>query len=123
MRRSHIRSQTASVRLSRDQNTAMPRWYAFWSGLALVWGRLESRPAYVFILLSLVFGSAISVVVPPLRGPDEIAHFLRIYSYASGGFHPSPEAMVGRGTLWPKQRTGPSVRRDNEGVPAPKRHT
>src|SRR6266511_3098601 len=91
MRRSHIRSQTASVRLSRDQNTAMPRWYAFWSGLALVWGRLESRPAYVFILLSLVFGSAISVVVPPLRGPDEIAHFLRIYSYASGGLLPVTE--------------------------------
>ena len=91
MRRSHIRSQTASVRLSRDQNTAMPRWYAFWSGLALVWGRLESRPAYVFILLSLVFGSAISVVVPPLRGPDEIAHFLRIYSYTRGGLLPVTE--------------------------------
>ncbi len=91
MRRSHIRSQTASVRLSRDQNTAMPRWYAFWSGLALVWSRLESRPAYVFILLSLVFGSAISVVVPPLRGPDEIAHFLRIYSYTRGGLLPVTE--------------------------------
>src|SRR6266581_4747709 len=91
MRRSHIRSQTASVPLSRDQNTAMPRWYAFWSGLALVWSRLESRPAYVFILLSLVVGSAISVVVPPLRGPDEIAHFLRIYSYARGELLPAAE--------------------------------
>src|SRR6266498_4827528 len=91
MRRSHIRSHTATVRLPRDQNTETPRWYAFWSGLALVWSRLESRPAFVFVLLSLVFGSAISVIVPPLRGPDEIAHFLRIYSYTCGGLLPVTE--------------------------------
>ena len=88
MRRSDIRSQTASIRLSRDQNTGMPRRYVFWSRLALVWSRLESRPALVFVLLSLAFGSAISIVVPPLRGPDEIAHFLRIYSYTQGGLFP-----------------------------------
>src|SRR6266498_5447314 len=91
MRRSHIRSQTASVRLSRDQNTETPRWYVFWSGLSLVWSRLESRPAFVFVFLSLAFGSAISVVVPPLRGPDEIAHLLRIYSYTRGGLLPATE--------------------------------
>src|SRR5260370_16816544 len=88
MRRSDIRSQTASIRLSRDQNTGMPRRYVFWNRLALVWSRLESRPALVFVLLSLAFGSAISVAVPPLRGPDEIAHFLPIYSYARGGLLP-----------------------------------
>src|SRR6266487_1943698 len=91
MRRSHIRSQTASVRLSRDQTAEAPRWYVSWSGLALAWSRLESRPASVFVLLSLVFGSAISVVVPPLRGPDEIAHFLRIYSYTRGEVLPATE--------------------------------
>src|SRR6266496_5418824 len=91
MRRSDIRSQTASIRLSRDQNTGMPRRYVFWSRLALVWSRLESRPALVFVLLSLAFGSAISIVVPPLRGPDEIAHFLRIYSYTRGELLPITE--------------------------------
>src|SRR5438309_8359361 len=91
MRRSDIRSRTASVRLLPDQNTETPRWYVFWSGLSLVWSWLESRPAFVFILLSFVFGSAISVVVPPLRGPDEIAHFLRIYSYTRGGLLPAAE--------------------------------
>ncbi len=91
MRKNDIRSQTASVRLSRDQNTETPRWYVFWSGLSLVWSRLESRPAFVFVLLSLAFGSAISVVVPPLRGPDEIAHFLRIYSYTRGELLPTTE--------------------------------
>jgi predicted membrane protein DUF2142 len=91
MRRSHIRAQTVSVRLSRDRNTETPRWYVFWSGLALVWSRLESRPAFVFIVFSFAFGSAISVVVPPLRGPDEIAHFLRIYSYTRGVFLPTTE--------------------------------
>ena len=91
MRRSDIRSRTASVRLLPDQNTETPRWYVFWSGLSRVWSWLESRPAFVFILLSFVFGSAISVVVPPLRGPDEIAHFLRIYSYTRGGLLPAAE--------------------------------
>jgi hypothetical protein len=42
------------------------------------------HPVTLFVLLSLTFGSAIAFVVPPLRGPDEIAHFLRIHSYARG---------------------------------------
>ena len=91
MRRSDIRSRTASVGLLPDQNTETPRWYVFWSGLSLVWSRLESRPGFVFVLLSFAFGSAISVVVPPLRGPDEIAHFLRIYSYTRGELLPAAE--------------------------------
>src|SRR6266487_3628764 len=91
MRRSHIRSQTASVRLSRDQTAETAKWYAFRSRLSLVWSRVESRPALAFVLLSLAFGAAIGVVVPPLRGPDEIAHFLRIYSYARGGLLPVTE--------------------------------
>jgi hypothetical protein len=42
------------------------------------------RPASIFVLLSLTFGSIIIFANPALRGPDEIAHFLRIYSYARG---------------------------------------
>jgi hypothetical protein len=91
MRGSDIRSRIASVQLSRDQSTETPRWYVFWSGLSLFWSRIESRPVFVFFLLSCAFGSAISVVVPPLRGPDEISHFLRIYSYARGGLLPVTE--------------------------------
>src|SRR5213083_835301 len=91
MRRNGIRAQTASFRLSRDENTEMPRGHVFWSRLSRVLSCLESRPALAFILLSFAFGSAISVVVPPLRGPDEIAHFLRIYSYARGGLLPVTE--------------------------------
>jgi hypothetical protein len=91
MLRSNIRSRAAAVRLSRDQSTETPRWDVFRSGLSLIWSRLESRPASVFVLLSFAFGLAISVVVPPLRGPDEIAHFLRIYSYARGALLPAAE--------------------------------
>jgi len=91
MRRSDIGSRSASVRLLPDQSRETPRWSEFWKGLSLVWSRLESRPAVVFVLLSFAFGSAISVVVPPLRGPDEIAHFLRIYSYTRGGLLPAAE--------------------------------
>src|SRR5438067_7464361 len=91
MDKSDVRAQTASVRVSQQQRTEMLRCNVVWRALSLVWSRLESRPAFVFILLSFVFGSAISVVVPPLRGPDEIAHFLRIYSYTRGGLLPAAE--------------------------------
>jgi len=33
------------------------------------------RPASIFMFLSLAFGSIIIFANPPLRGPDEIAHF------------------------------------------------
>src|SRR5262245_2740850 len=91
MRKSNIREQTASVRLSRDEYAEAPRWYVFWSRLSLVLNHLETRPAFVLILFSFVFGSAISIIVPPLRGPDEIAHFLRIYSYTRGDLLPLTE--------------------------------
>jgi predicted membrane protein DUF2142 len=48
-------------------------------------------PAVVFALLSLVFGSALIAVNPPLRGPDEISHFLRIHSYSRGEILPTIE--------------------------------
>jgi hypothetical protein len=96
MRRSDIGSRIALVRLLRDQNTATPRWSEFWKGLSPVWSRLESRPAVVFVLLSFAFGWAVSVVVPPLRGPDEIAHFLRIYATHAGAFYPPHRSTVAR---------------------------
>ena len=68
-----------------------------WSWLSLIWSRLESQPAFVFVLLSFAFGSAISVVVPPLRGPDEISHFLRIYSYTRGSLLPVTEVEGRKG--------------------------
>jgi uncharacterized membrane protein len=97
MNRSDIRAQTASLRLSQDQDPEAPRRYLSWSGFSLVWSRLESRAVIIFVLLSFAFGSAISVVVPPLRGPDEIAHFLRIYSYARGGLLPVTEVNGRKG--------------------------
>jgi hypothetical protein len=91
MPESDIGSRTASVELLRSRNGKRRLWYEFWWGLSLLWSRLGARPAFVFILLSFAFGAAISVVVPPLRGPDEIAHFLRIYSYTRGSFLPPAE--------------------------------
>src|SRR5438046_10080549 len=61
------------------------------SALSRIGRRFGSWPAIVFALLSLFFGSAIIVVNPPLRGPDEISHFLRIYSYARGELLPVTE--------------------------------
>jgi hypothetical protein len=56
-----------------------------------VWMKIRIHPTSFFVLLSLVFGIATALVVPPLRGPDEIAHFLRVYSYARGELLPSAE--------------------------------
>jgi hypothetical protein len=61
------------------------------SALSGIGRRFGSWPALVFALLSLSFGSAIIVVNPPLRGPDEISHFLRIYSYTRGELLPVTE--------------------------------
>jgi hypothetical protein len=46
-----------------------------------------------------VFGSIIIVANPPLRGPDEIAHFLRIYSYARGEVLPVTEINGRKGIV------------------------
>jgi hypothetical protein len=62
-----------------------------------IWTRIGSRPATVFSLLSLTFGSIIILANPPLRGPDEIAHFLRIYSYARGELLPATEINARKG--------------------------
>src|SRR6202171_3606908 len=69
-------------RASADKPDAAP------SALSRIGRRFGSWPAIVFALLSLFFGAAIIVVNPPLRGPDEISHFLRIYSYTRGQLLP-----------------------------------
>jgi Predicted membrane protein (DUF2142) len=63
--------------------------------LSLVWSRVCFRPATFFMLVSLAFGSLVVFATPPLRGPDEIAHFLRIYAYARGEVLP-PTQVDGR---------------------------
>src|ERR1700704_1531021 len=69
------------------------------SALSRIGRRFGSWPAIFFALLSFSFGSAIIVVNPPLRGPDEIAHFLRIYSYARGELLPAVEIDGRKGIL------------------------
>ena len=72
-------------------------WRAFAAAFLQLWGAIEARPASVFIVLSLVFGVGISLVVPPLRGPDEISHFLRIHSYARNALLPTVEVEGRKG--------------------------
>src|ERR1700737_2870345 len=59
-------------------------------------GRAQARirafladPLAVFVLLSALFGLATLIVHPPLRGPDEAAHFLRAYGITTGDIRPS----------------------------------
>src|SRR5215210_2393526 len=53
-------------------------------------------PAVVFSLLSILFGAAVAIITPPLRGPDESAHFLRAYGIARGDIVPSIRDQEGR---------------------------
>jgi uncharacterized membrane protein len=53
-------------------------------------------PVLIFSLLSILFGVAISIITPPLRGPDESAHFLRAYGIARGDIVPSIRDPEGR---------------------------
>jgi hypothetical protein len=69
------------------------------SALSRIGRRFGDWPTIVFALLSLFFGSAIIVVNPPLRGPDEISHFLRIYSYSRGELLPITEVNGHKGVF------------------------
>src|SRR6266568_7784177 len=83
--RSDVKPGTSSIRLLRTSMITSTS----------AWLQIGAHPTTIFVLLSLVFGVAIAWVVPPLRGPDEIAHFLRIHSYARGELLP-PAAVDGR---------------------------
>ena len=64
--------------------------------------RVSLRPTPAFIVLSLLFGTLIILATPPLRGPDETAHFLRAYGAAQGDIVPSLRDAQGRkGVLLP----------------------
>jgi uncharacterized membrane protein len=45
----------------------------------------------MFLLLSALFGSLALVLTPPLRGPDELPHFLRAYGLTQGEIVPDAE--------------------------------
>jgi uncharacterized membrane protein len=58
------------------------------------------RPAVAFVLLSGFFGSLAVIATPPLRGPDEAAHFLRAYGISRGEIIPSEVDEKGRKGIW-----------------------
>jgi uncharacterized membrane protein len=79
-----------------SRNSAAAAW------VSLDLPRIAAYPVAVFVLLSAIFGTAIIAVAPPLRGPDETAHFLRAYGIAQGDIVPSTQDGAGRkGILLP----------------------
>jgi uncharacterized membrane protein len=91
MRHIDVRTEAASVCVSRTATTAASLFETSRKALFLIWARIGLHPATAFVFLSLAFGSLVAIVIPPLRGPDEISHFLRIYSYARGELLPAAE--------------------------------
>jgi hypothetical protein len=64
--------------------------------------RLVHQPVTVFVLLATLFGFAAVFAIPPLRGADEPAHFLRAYGITQGEVVPSLQDAQGRkGVLLP----------------------
>jgi uncharacterized membrane protein len=56
----------------------------------------RSDSVRAFAAVSLLFGTLIILATPPLRGPDETAHFLRAYGVALGDIVPSSRDAEGR---------------------------
>jgi hypothetical protein len=79
------------------QSTPVQQFEAAPNALLRLGTRIGSWPIAVFVVFSLAFGSIIIFVNPPLRGPDEISHFLRIHSYARGHLLPPAEVDDRRG--------------------------
>ena len=97
MRPTDGHAEAAAVAVSRTNAIS---WLGDWpNALSRIRTRIAFRPTTTFIFLSLIFGSLVIFVVPPLRGPDEISHFLRIYSYARGELLPSVKVDGRRGTF------------------------
>lgn len=57
--------------------------------------RIAERPAVVLVVLSVLFGLLTVALNPPLRGPDERAHFLRAWGLAQGDIVPT-DSVDGR---------------------------
>ena len=84
MRPVDVHAKAVSVRVSQTPTIETSTLERSRNALSQIWARVGLHPASIFVLLSLAFGSVVSLVTPPLRGPDEISHFLRIYAYARG---------------------------------------
>jgi uncharacterized membrane protein len=57
---------------------------------------LSGHAAATLLVLSGIFGVALVLLTPPLRGMDETAHFLRAYGIGQGDFVPATTDSMGR---------------------------
>jgi len=71
-----------------------------WARASLL--RIARHPARFFTIASTALGLLLIAAAPPLRGPDETAHFLRAYGLGAGDIIPSMSDAQGRkGVLLP----------------------
>src|SRR5262249_35189062 len=84
------RSEEAPCRLRVREHRGMTSW------VAMTAVRLERKLPLVFLAASVCVGLLAIAVNPPLRGPDEAAHFMRAYAIAHGEFVPRTLDARGR---------------------------
>src|SRR5262245_32460447 len=105
MRGVGVQPGAASGQLSRTATIASPVEGAQ-GALSRFWAQVRTQPTAVFVVFSLMFGLSVIFVMPPLRGPDEIAHFLRIYSYTRGDLLPTAEVDGRKGIFVERELYG-----------------
>jgi hypothetical protein len=76
-----IKTAVAAATIAQGRRRTQPMW---------------AHPVAAFVLLSAIFGMLTVVVTPPLRGPDEPAHFMRAYALLQGEVIPSTTDAQGR---------------------------
>lgn len=67
------------------------------------WRYAVARPARVFLVLSLLFGTIAVFAGPPLQAPDELSHFMRIYGLSKGELLPKQRVNGKLGTAVPAE--------------------
>src|SRR5215211_1845799 len=97
MHRVDVQTEAGPVRHSPSPTATRASLQAPRSALPYISTRVGIQPAAAFVLLSLAFGSLVIFVTPTFRGPDEISHFLRIYSYSRGELLPPAEVRGRKG--------------------------
>jgi hypothetical protein len=90
---------------SREPSNHLADWTGIVSSLMRQFrltsiGMLAGRPDLVFLVSSILIGVLTVLINPPLRGPDETAHFLRALGIAEGEWIPRTADPRGRRGLF-----------------------
>jgi uncharacterized membrane protein len=77
---------------------------------------VTARPLIVFLLFSILAGPFLIFLTPPLRGPDELPHFIRAYGLSMGEIVPRTTDEHGRKGIFISARLDHQIKLYNEAM-------